>query len=98
MHFALSPFLSNFNSRIDSKNSLYLHERIIKPMKIFTNILVVLAVALIIFNVTLLDFKDPLQGNSVIAIVGIVASFCAVLILLIFRMSKKIVEKMNDKV
>jgi hypothetical protein len=67
-------------------------------MKIFTNILVVLAVALIIFNVTLLDFKDPLQGNSVIAIVGIIASFCAVLILLIFRMSKKIVEKMNDKV
>lgn len=75
-----------------------MHGRIIKPMKIFTNILVVLAVALIIFNVTLLDFKDPLQGNSVIAIVGIVASFCAVLILLIFRMSKKIVEKMNDKV
>lgn len=75
-----------------------MHGRIIKPMKIFTNILVVLAIALIIFNVTLLDFKDPLQGNSVIAIVGIVASFCAVLILLIFRMSKKIVEKMNDKV
>jgi hypothetical protein len=29
--------------------------------------------------------------------IGIAASFCAVLILLIFRMSKSIEEKMNDK-
>jgi hypothetical protein len=67
-------------------------------MKIFTNILVLLAVALIIFNITLLDFKNPFKGDSIVAFVGIAASFCAVLILLIFRMSKKIVEKMNDKI
>jgi len=65
-------------------------------MKIFTNILVLLAVALLIFNITLIDFHNPFQGDSVIAIVGVVASSCAVLILLIFRMSKKIVEKIND--
>jgi hypothetical protein len=65
-------------------------------MKLFTSILVLLAVALIIFNITLLDFKDPLQGNSAVALIGIAASFCAVLILIIFRMSKKIEEKMND--
>lgn len=65
-------------------------------MKIFTNILVLLAVALLIFNITLIDFQNPFKGDSVIALVGVVASFCAVLILLIFRMSKKIVEKMND--
>jgi hypothetical protein len=57
-------------------------------MKIFTNILV-LALALIIFNITLLDFQHPFQGDSVVAFIGI-ASFCAVLILLIFRMSKKL--------
>jgi uncharacterized membrane protein YkgB len=56
-------------------------------MKIFTNVLVVLAVALIIFNITLLDFK-PFQGDSVVAFIGISASFCAVLILLIFRLLK----------
>lgn len=67
-------------------------------MKIFTNILVFLAVALIIFNITLLDFNHPFQGDSMVAFVGIGASFCAVLILLIFRMSKKIEEKMNDNV
>lgn len=66
-------------------------------MKIFTNILVLFAVALVIFNLTLIDFQNPLKGNSMIALVGVVASFCAVLILLIFRMSKKIVEKMDDK-
>jgi hypothetical protein len=65
-------------------------------MKLFTNILVLLAVALLIFNITLIDFQNPFQGDSVVAFVGIAASFCAVLILLIFRMSKKIVEKMND--
>lgn len=66
-------------------------------MKLFTNILVVLAIMLIIFNISLLDFKNPLEGNSMIAIIGIAASFCAILILLIFRMSKSIEEKMNDK-
>ena len=66
-------------------------------MKIFTNILVILALGLIVFNITLLDFKNPLQGNSMVAFIGIAASICAVLILLIFRMSKNIEEKMNDK-
>lgn len=66
-------------------------------MKIFTNILVFLAIALILFNVTLLDFKNPFQGESVVAFIGMAASFCAVLILLIFRMSKKIEEKTNEK-
>jgi hypothetical protein len=66
-------------------------------MKIFTNILVLLAVSLLVFNITLIDFKNPFDGDSVIALVGVAASFCAVLILLIFRMSKQIVEKMNDK-
>ena len=66
-------------------------------MKLFTNILVVLAIALIIFNISLLDFSNPLEGNSMIAFIGIAASFCAVLILLIFRMSNSIEEKMKDK-
>ena len=62
-------------------------------MKIFTNILIFLAVALIVFNITLLDFSNPFQGDSVVAFIGIVASFCAVLILWIFRVSKAIEQK-----
>lgn len=66
-------------------------------MKVFTNILVVLALGLIVFNITLLDFKNPFEGNSMVAFIGIAASICAVLILLIFKLSKNIEEKMNDK-
>ncbi|MFM9826833.1 hypothetical protein [Flavobacterium sp.] len=66
-------------------------------MKIFTNVLVCLALALIVFNISLLDFNHLLEGNSMVAFIGIAASLCAVLILLIFKMSKKIEEKMNDK-
>lgn len=66
-------------------------------MKNFTNLLVILALALIVFNATLLDFSHLFQGNNVIALIGIAASLCAVLILLIFKMSKKIEEKTNDR-
>ena len=66
-------------------------------MKIFTSILVVLALALIVFNITLLDFDHLLEGNSIIALIGIIASFCAVFILLIFRMSKMIEEKTKNQ-
>jgi len=66
-------------------------------MKIFTSILVFLALALIIFNITLLDFSHPLEGESMIAVIGVVASLCAVFILLIFRMSKSIEEKTKNQ-
>lgn len=62
-------------------------------MKVFTYILIALALGLIIFNVTLLDFQNLFEGNSLIALIGIAASLCAVCILLIFRMSKMIDEK-----
>lgn len=65
-------------------------------MKIFTTVLVVLALALIIFNITLIDFKNPLQGDSAVALIGIAASFCAVLILIIFRMAKMIEERTKE--
>ena len=65
-------------------------------MKIFTTILVVIALALIIFNITILDFDHLFEGNSMVALIGIAASFCAVCILLIFKMSKMIVEKTKD--
>lgn len=65
-------------------------------MKIFTTILLILAIALIVFNITLIDFKNPTEGNSLVAIIGTAASICAVLILLIFRLSKKVVEQSKN--
>lgn len=66
-------------------------------MKIFTSILVVIALALIVFNITLLDFDHLFEGNSIVALIGIVASFCAIFILLIFRMSKLIEQKTKNQ-
>mgnify|MGYP003552792780 FL=1 len=66
-------------------------------MKIFTSILVVIALALVVFNITLLDFEHLFEGNSIIALIGIAASLCAIFILLIFRMSKMIQEKTKNR-
>ena len=66
-------------------------------MKIFTYSLLFIAVGLIIFNATLLDFKHLLDGNSLVALIGIVSAICAVLILLIFKISKSIAEKVNNQ-
>lgn len=65
-------------------------------MKIFTIILILLALALIIFNITMLDFNNIFKGDSLVGLIGITASICAVLILLIFRMSKAIQDKTGN--
>jgi hypothetical protein len=62
-------------------------------MKIFTYILIFFALALIVFNITQLDFSNLFESKSMVGLIGIVASLCAVLILLIFRMSKSIEQK-----
>ncbi len=64
--------------------------------KTFSIVLILLALSLIAFNVTLVDFQNPLQGDSTIALIGIVASLCAVVLLLIFMTSKKIEKKLKD--
>lgn len=64
--------------------------------KTLSLILIVLAVALIVYNVTLVDFQQPFEGNSIIALIGIAASLCAIVLLLIFLTSKKIKDKMNE--
>ncbi len=64
-------------------------------MKIFTTILLIIAFGLAIFNLTLVDFNKPLEGNSMPALIGTAGSLCAILILLIFRISKKIEEKLK---
>ena len=64
--------------------------------KTFAVLLIVLALALIAFNATLVDFEQPFQGDSTIALIGIVASLCAIVLMLIFMTSKKIDKKLKD--
>ncbi|MCK5441197.1 MAG: hypothetical protein KAJ23_04840 [Maribacter sp.] len=63
--------------------------------KTLTIILIALALILIAYNATLVDLNNPLEGNSTIALIGIVAALCAVVLLLIFLTSKKIQKKID---
>ncbi|WP_046755981.1 hypothetical protein [Kordia jejudonensis] len=64
-------------------------------MKLFTYIFIAIATLLCIYNATKLDFSNLLQGDSLVALISIVASLCAILILLIFMTSKKIEDKVK---
>ena len=65
-------------------------------MKIFTYIAVAIALGLIGFNLFQIDYNHPFEGNSTIAIIGVVAGICAILLLIIFRFSKIIMEKTKE--
>ncbi|TCK65020.1 hypothetical protein DFQ05_2232 [Winogradskyella wandonensis] len=66
-------------------------------MKVFTIIATIIAIALIIFNATKLNFDALLKGESATAVMTIVAALCAILLLQIFRVSKKIEKLDNGK-
>ncbi|MGJ8737474.1 hypothetical protein D9V96_006830 [Zobellia laminariae] len=65
--------------------------------KTLTIIIVIAAIALIAYNVTMIDFQNPFSGDSTIALIGIVASLCAIMLILIFRTSKKIQKKVEQR-
>lgn len=62
-------------------------------MKIFSYVIYVFAAIMIVMNVMMLDFSNPFEGDSLIALIGIIALLCAVCILLIYRTSSMINEK-----
>lgn len=64
-------------------------------MKIFTIILSVIAFGLIVFNFTQVNFEAPLEGESIIAVITIVASLCVIVMMAILRTSKRIEEKVK---
>ena len=59
-------------------------------MKIFLRIMMVLAIRMMIFNTTLIDWEAPTKGDSLVAIIGILASGSALLLLWILVLSLKI--------
>lgn len=66
-------------------------------MKILSIILTVLALALIVYNLTLIDFSDPFGKDSMIALIGVVACICGILLLAILALSKRIDKKIIEK-
>lgn len=66
-------------------------------MKLTLQILGILALGLMIFNLIKVNWESPLQGNSSIAAIGAMASASAFLLLLILQRSRKISEKLKEK-
>lgn len=65
--------------------------------KILLSVLLVIALGLIAYNATKIDFQQPLAGDSLIALIGIVAALCAVVLLLIYNTSKTIQKKLDEE-
>ena len=64
--------------------------------KILLAVLIILALGLIAYNVTIVDFAKPLQGDSFIALIGIAAALCAIVLLLIYNTSRKIQKRIDE--
>ncbi|MFC5194496.1 MULTISPECIES: hypothetical protein [Bizionia] len=65
-------------------------------MKILTLVLSILAIVLIGFNVTKINFSAPFEGESMVALITIFASLCAIVLLQILSISKKIDQKAKN--
>ena len=65
-------------------------------MKYFTSFLILVATALLIFNATKIDFNNPFNGESIIALITIVTSLCVIILMLILRTSKEIEQKIKQ--
>ncbi|MEP2937537.1 MAG: hypothetical protein ABJM06_09390 [Gilvibacter sp.] len=65
-------------------------------MKILIYLFIVIALVLIGFNSTKIDWNSPFAGDSIIALIQIMASLCAIVLLLILLFSKKIKEKYRN--
>lgn len=66
-------------------------------MKIFYIIFTILAILSIGFSVTKLNVENLFQGDSLVALIMIMAALCALVLLTILMVSKKIQEKVKSK-
>lgn len=64
-------------------------------MKKLIYVLGALALVLVVFNLFQIDYANPFTGDSLIAIIGVVAGLCAVLLLVILLLAKKIQQRMR---
>lgn len=65
-------------------------------MKAFNIIFIIVAIGLIIFNITKINFEAPFSDDSITALTTILAALCAIILLQILRFSKKIVQNLKQ--
>ncbi|MBT8309820.1 MAG: hypothetical protein EX254_06135 [Flavobacteriaceae bacterium] len=66
-------------------------------MRIFSIIFTILAIASIILSASKVDLDNPFQGDSIVALIMIMAALCALALIYIWITSKKIQERINKK-
>ncbi|WP_298541839.1 hypothetical protein [uncultured Aquimarina sp.] len=66
-------------------------------MKYFIYLLIIVASSLILYNATVLDFNNLLEGDSKTALISILASACVVVLLLILLVSRAIQQKRGNR-
>jgi uncharacterized integral membrane protein len=66
-------------------------------MKILIIILSVIALGLIAFNTTKIDTNNPFEGESALALITILSALCAIILLQILRISKRIEAQAKKK-
>ena len=62
-------------------------------MKIFVYLLITIAAGLCVFNIAQLNSDALFEGDSLIAAIGVLASACVIILLLILQTSLKIKSK-----
>lgn len=66
-------------------------------MRIAIPVFIALAAILLIYNITQVNFDAPFQGDSSVALIGILGSICAIILLLILQLSRKIAKKQKEQ-
>lgn len=57
----------------------------------------IISIGLCIFNLTQIDWENPLRDNSSVAVIGVIASASSFLLILILIVSKKIAHIYKKK-
>lgn len=65
-------------------------------MKILIYSIILLAIVLIGYSSTILDFNNFLEGDSAKAVVAITASLCVIILMIILLLSRKIYKKQEN--
>lgn len=66
-------------------------------MKYFTILVTVVALGLIVYNARMLDFNNLFEGQSIIALITILACLCAIALLQVLRFSKRVDNKLKGR-
>lgn len=61
-----------------------------------TYVISIIALLIVIYNCTIINWENPFSGDSIVALIAIMCGLCCILVMTILRTSKKI-QKLSKK-